>query len=168
MHCAYCGTRILIGGKRDDDVRYCNDRCQGSGRAVQWSHQLPVTFVQEQIAETHQGKCPTCGGSGPIDVHTSYSVWSALYLTRWVSSPHLCCRSCGVKFCLKDTAFSLALGWWGVPFGLILTPVQVFRNVASMKWRSPDPAQPSALMERLVRTMLGRQVYTHHQQSGGT
>src|SRR5438046_9355890 len=104
-HCGYCGTRILVGGKSDGNGRYCNGRCQCCGRAIQWSRQLPDTFVQQQVRDAHQCACPKCGGPGPVDVHTSYSVWSAVYLTRWVSTPRLCCRSCGVKSCLKDTAF---------------------------------------------------------------
>ena len=168
-HCDYCGTRILFGGKRDDAVRYCNERCQSSGRAIRRSHQLPDALVQKQVSEAHQGPCPKCSGQGPIDVHTSYSVWSAVYLTRWVSTPHLCCKSCGLTFCLKDIAFSLVLGWWGFPFGLIITPIQIYRNIASINWRSPDPWKPSSLLERVIRVHLGTRVHDlhRHQQSIG-
>jgi hypothetical protein len=164
-HCDYCGTRILFGGKKDNGVRYCNERCQNCGRAIQWSHHLPEDFVQQQVLQAHQGECPTCSGPGPIDVHTSYSVWSAVYLTRWVSTPHVCCKSCGLKFCLKDGLFSVVFGWWGFPFGFIITPIQVYRNVASANWRSPDPWKASPMLERLVRVGLGRRVAQQQQST---
>lgn len=25
--CGYCGTTILFGGKKDGDLRFCNDEC---------------------------------------------------------------------------------------------------------------------------------------------
>jgi len=163
-HCGYCGTRILFGGKRDHDARYCNERCQSSGRLLMFSHQLPDALVRQQVWDAHQGICPKCGGPGPIDVHTSYSVWSALLLTRWVSTPSVSCKACGVRACLKDGAFSLVFGWWGFPWGFVLTPIQVFRNIASIGWRNPDPLKPSPLLERLVRVNLSGQVIAAQQQ----
>jgi hypothetical protein len=67
------------------------------------------------------------------------------------------CRNCAVKARLSDAAFSLVLGWWGFPWGLILTPIQVSRNVIGM-WRDPDPQRPSPLLERAVRVHLAQQL----------
>ena len=113
--CNYCGTTILFGGARDGEVRYCNARCQQSGRLLAVSNQFPQAQVQEQIWKVHQGACPKCGGSGPVDVHKSYRVWSALVLTQWSSLMQVSCRHCGLKKQMADAGFSLLLGWWDFP-----------------------------------------------------
>ena len=92
-----------------------------------------------------------------FDVHVFHSVWSALVLTRWSSKPAICCQSCGTKSRLGGAASSMVLGWWGFPWGLILTPVQVSRNVIGM-WRDPEPQRPSPMLERAVRVHLAQQL----------
>jgi hypothetical protein len=63
-----------------------------------------------------------------------------------------------VKAQLGDTLFSLVLGWWGFPWGLIMTPVQVSRNLAGM-FRSSGENGPSPELERAVRiTMAGNAI----------
>lgn len=84
------------------------------------------------------------------DVHKSYRVWSALLLTSWKTSPRVSCRSCGVKAQLGDTVFSLVLGWWGFPWGFVMTPVQIARNIAALIGGGKDAAAPSAELERIV------------------
>ena len=156
--CSYCGTSIIFGGKRQGDLRFCNDKCQGAGILLSVSQQLPNDLIQPKVWEVHQGNCPRCSGRGPVDVHTSYQIWSALLLTSWKSRPHICCRSCGIKRQLGDAAFSLVLGWWGFPWGFILTPVQICRNLIGIA-RGVDPAKPSPELERLLRISIASQIY---------
>jgi hypothetical protein len=47
----------------------------------------------------------------------------------------------------------LLVGWWGFPWGLIITPVQIGRNLAGMM-RSPEDKTPPPALERIVRTTL--------------
>jgi hypothetical protein len=89
-------------------------------------------------------------------VHTSYRVWSALVVTQWSSRPNVCCRACGTRARLQDAGFSLVLGWWGFPWGLIWTPVQMFRNVAGIL-KSSDSSAPSTELKHLVRLQLASQ-----------
>jgi hypothetical protein len=154
--CNYCGSTILFGGSRDGDIRYCNARCQQSGRLLAISNQIPQTQLEEHLWKTHQGACPKCGGSGPIDVHKSYRVWSALVLTQWSSSLQVSCRPCGLKKQMADAGFSALLGWWGFPWGLLVTPVQVGRNIWSAA-RPPDPLKPSPQLEKVLRLSIARQ-----------
>ena len=151
--CDYCGSTIIIGGKRDKNGRFCNQKCQARGTLLTISRQIPEANVQEQVWKAHQGACPKCNGSGPVDVHVSHKVWSALVLTSWSSKPELCCRSCGSKSQLGSAAFSLALGWWGFPWGIVLTPVQIGRNLFGIL-RQPDASKPSPQLEKLVRMNL--------------
>src|SRR5262245_48403802 len=130
--CANCGSFILFGGKDFNGKTYCGDNCLQVGYAVEMTNQIPHDVIEQQIDAVHQGACPNCKGRGPVDVHRSYRVWSALVLTSWSNPVHVSCRSCAVKSQITSTLFCLVLGWWGFPFGLIMTPVQIFRNFIAM------------------------------------
>lgn len=152
--CDYCGTKIFLGGVKDQGYRFCNENCKYNGRALIAANQVPVEILDEQVRAIHQGMCPVCSGRGPVDVHTSHRVWSALLLTSWVSRPHICCVKCGRMEQIKDTLFSLFLGWWGFPWGLIVTPIQIIRNLVGMLIK-PDSSQPSRQLRRLVLIHIG-------------
>lgn len=163
--CDYCSSTIIFGGKRQGELRFCNATCAARGALLQVSRQIPDNIVQEAVLRTHQGLCPKCGGAGPVDVHVRHQVWSAVVLTQWKSQPQISCRSCGIKSQLGGSAFSLVLGWWGFPWGLLITPIQVGRNVFGMT-RGPDPFTPSPKLEKAVRmTMAARAVTQQRAQA---
>lgn len=99
--------------------------------------------------KAHQGPCPKCQGPGPIDVHVAHKVWSALFLTQWSSAPQVSCRACGLKSQAAGAAFSMLLGWWGIPWGLLFTPIQIGRNVYGMT--RAESLRPSAQLEKIIR-----------------
>lgn len=155
--CAYCNTTILFGGRGNGGLRFCNATCEQKDALAAVASQLPASDVAAYIAQVHRGNCPKCSGPGPVDVHTSYRVWSALILTSWASRPLLGCRKCGMKQKLGDTAFSAILGWWGLPWGIIMTPVQIVRNLFSLA-APPDPSAPSPALEKILRLHLAEQL----------
>ena len=85
-------------------------------------------------------------------------------MTSWESQPFICCKSCGVKKQGLGAAFSFFAGWWGFPWGFVMTPVQVIRNVAGM-FKSPDPATPSEDLRRLVAASLAEHLLNEQQQA---
>lgn len=151
--CSYCRSTILFGGTKDGELTFCNEKCREKGVVVRLATQLPDELVQNQVAEVHQASCPKCGGQGPVDVHTSYRIWSMLLMTSWNSRPQICCKSCGVKSKLGDSVYCLFLGWWGIPWGLIMTPVQLLKNVGGL-FSSPDPKQPSEALQSVIRANM--------------
>lgn len=162
--CAYCNTTILVGGKRKGDLRFCNEKCEQKGALALVAKELPQADVGAYIGRVHRGMCPECAGPGPVDVHTSYRVWSALVLTQWSSRPLVGCKSCGTRQKLTDAVFSLVLGWWGFPWGLLMTPVQLGRNVWALL-KTPDPSGPSPALEKILRLHLAEQVMQQHRQT---
>jgi len=135
--CAFCNTFILIGGPKAGDERFCNNECLRKGEFAKFAGQVPDDLVHRETLKLHGGECPHCAGIGPVDVHTTYRVHSFLVMTQWSSRPAVCCGSCATKRALGDAAYSLFLGWWGIPWGLVMTPVQLVRNVVAMV-RRPD------------------------------
>lgn len=153
--CDFCGTRILFGGLKRGDLRFCSPKCSEKGLLVESSVKVPDAEVERRVREVHQGNCPKCGGPGPVDVHTSHLVYSALAFTRWSSHPEVCCLSCGRKKNLKHGLCSLLFGWWGFPFGLVITPVQVGRSLAYLLGMGvPDPSTPSPALQKVTRLNL--------------
>lgn len=161
--CAYCNTFILFGGVQDGEYRFCNSTCQGHGFLAAVASRVPPEWLQEELRAVHGGICPKCQGSGPIDVHTSHTVWSMLVMTSWDSSPEVCCRSCGMKSKLGALVLSGLVGWWGFPWGLIMTPIQVGRNFVGLV-SGPDPQRPSPELENIVRLSLAAQLVQADQQ----
>jgi hypothetical protein len=166
--CAYCGTTIILGGVKDGEDRYCNNECAAQGEIIHASRQIPDEILDQAVAEIHQGPCPICEGPGPVDVHTSYRVWSALFLTSWSSRPRISCRSCGFKAKFADLFFCFGLGWWGFPWGLLATPIQIVRNFWGMV-APGTPMEPSEVLRNMVRLDLAARAvdYMAAEQAAG-
>lgn len=155
--CSYCNSTIIIGGVRDEELRFCNQKCRQEGALLRVAQLIPEIEVRNRVASIHQGPCPKCLRMGATDVHTSYSVWSALILTNWKSSLRISCVPCGKKAKIKATVSSLFLGWWGFPWGLVLTPVQISRNLFGLV-ATPPTSVPSPQLERIVRLGLAAEL----------
>src|SRR3954447_4850735 len=155
--CAHCGSVIAFGGVREEQSLFCGKGCRDKSPLTAAAGQLPDGFVREQAAKVHAGACPKCQGRGPVDLHTSYSVWSAVVLTRWSHRTEMCCRSCGRKAQLRAAGFSAVMGWWGFPWGFFLTPTQLIRNFVAM-FSGSNSEQPSEKMVELVRARLSAQL----------
>lgn len=156
-NCSYCDSFILFGGKTDQTGRYCNARCQQAGNLLALSARVPEQEVDRLVQEVFHSSCPRCKGPGPVDVHKAHQVWSALVMTSWSSRPALSCKSCGTKRQIGAVAFSALFGWWGFPWGLVLTPVQIARNIGEMA-RGASAGNPSQLLQKFVRIQAGARV----------
>jgi len=163
--CAYCGTTILFGGRREEDLRFCNDTCHANGSLLAVAQQVPEELVRRETEQVHQGPCPQCQQPETVDVHVSYWVWSALVVTSWSNRPRISCRSCAQPRQLLGIVCSAVLGWWGLPWGFIMTPVQIVRGIGAVLG-GPDPSRPSARLTGMVRLMIAQQAM--QQQPGGS
>jgi hypothetical protein len=151
--CASCNQTILFGGYVEDGFRFCNKKCAKKGSIIRDAARIPESDVTPRVWEIRNGRCPSCSGPGPIDLHRSYRVWSGLVMTSYSTRQNVCCARCAQGARMKDAAFSLVFGWWGFPWGLIWTPIQVARNVWAMV-RAEDSSAPSNDLKTLVRLQL--------------
>jgi hypothetical protein len=154
--CAHCG-KFILGGKKEGPLRYCNDRCYEQGFLVVVAEQVAPELVAARIAEVHGQACPVCGGEAPVDICTSYTALSIFVLTTWKAKPRLSCARCGKKSIFRDIAFTSVFGWWGLPFGLILTPVQLINGFRSLG-KLPKAARPSAELQEIVKLQIAREI----------
>ena len=165
--CAYCDTGILFGGVNDGQNRFCNENCQAAGHFVSLANQIPPHQLDQMVEDTRHGACPKCNRAGsPVDVYKAHRIWSVLILTSWSSSPELSCKSCATKRQIGSIFFCGTLGWWGFPWGIIGTPIQITRNFAAMAAR---PKQSSPLLRNHVRVLVGQRLaqQQYSQQQAG-
>jgi hypothetical protein len=153
--CTVCGRRILFGATKAGEHRYCSDKCAKQAVRNAALELVSDDELEREVRTVHQGKCPKCNGPGPVDVHTSHKVASAIIYTWWSSQPIVACRSCGRKQQLKHALYSFFMGWWGFPGGLVATPIQVIKNLGGiMGIGEPNPEHPSPALAQTVRLSL--------------
>jgi len=151
--CAYCNSTIFFGGKILGEFRFCNATCENNGHMVITANKIPLVVVTKYVKEIYNGNCPVCNGFGPVDAHSSHRIFSVLVMSSWNSQVAICCKRCGNKNKIKDIFFSLFLGWWGFPWGLLITPVQIGRNIYGIIFTS-NSAGPSKTLEKILRIHL--------------
>lgn len=155
--CSYCETTIVFGGVREGELRFCNAKCQASGGLIRLAASLPADVVSTRVNAVHQGNCPQCQRTGPVDIHLSHTIWSALLVTSHGSRTQLSCTPCGRKAKVKATVGCFFLGWWGFPWGVLGTPVQISKNLWGLS-RPPSPFVPSSQLEKVVRLDLAAEL----------
>lgn len=153
MACPTCGNSILFGGIKDGKKKYCSKRCYEADEINRVATTIPENDVEALAQNIHKGHCPKCNGTGPIDIHKSYSVYSILIYTKWQTNEHLLCKKCASKQQATDLVGSLLLGWWGIPFGLIVTPIIILMNTVAM-FQDPGIKGPTKALNHRSRSIL--------------
>ncbi|RDZ28726.1 hypothetical protein [Lysobacter silvisoli] len=156
--CDRCGKSCGASAVGNGAQTFCSTACRRLTELMEAAAEFDDDDVHRHALVLQRGACPGCLRQGtPIEVRRSYHVWSAIFLTRWGTSQKVRCRRCGIRNNLTDAAFSATLGWWGFPFGLLMTPVQILRNLGEMLI-SDRPRPPSRELLELARLDLGQQV----------
>lgn len=146
--CDRCGYWIPLSGVRQDGFHYCCDECARYGPLIPRSRQVPAAEVRLEALKILSGRCGMCGGPGPVEVRRSYRIWSFVVLSHFSTRLQISCRLCGIKAQLRGIGFSMLLGWWSLPIGVVMTPVQIGRNLWAMVV-APDGQEPTpALLQQ--------------------
>jgi hypothetical protein len=154
--CAYC-NKFILGGKKQGALRFCNDQCHQEGFLVRVAEEAAPEVVAERIQEIRQQECPVCGGDGPVDISTSHTAWSLVILTSWNDHPRLSCTDCAKKAIWRGIAFTSVCGWWGFPFGVVVTPWQLMNNLKALK-KLPHPGSPTDDLQQLVKLQIASEL----------
>jgi hypothetical protein len=124
--------------------------------------QITVVDISDDVVRTQamairRGACPQCRKSGSaVDMRTEHWVLSAIFLTRYGRRTALSCRDCGQRRNLQALGKCILLGWWGFPFGLLITPYKIFANVGEMLRK--DREEPSDALRDAIRARLAASV----------
>lgn len=158
--CCNCGKTFFIGGQSIDGYRYCSATCSRLHPVIVTAESLPAATVQQFVEKWRHGDCPVCKRqNGPVDVHAEHRVISLIFVTQWHTRRHISCRRCGWNKQLEAIIYSTLLGWWGLPWGFVITPIQIVRNAVGLARR--DTVTATEHFEKAVR----RQLAAHQLQS---
>jgi hypothetical protein len=110
---------------------------------------VPAAEVEVFIENFRKGFCPSCNKFCELDIHRSFRVHSILVYTKWSTQSELSCRECARKRQRSDLQYCIAMGWWGLPFGPVITFVQIIRNVVALR-RGDTPSSDICRAARLA------------------
>ncbi len=164
--CDTCRRTIIFGGHSVGAGIYCTDRCREKGLLELSGTYISDKMVADRVRAVQEAACPRCGGAGPNDLQKHYTIWSLIIVTSFKDVPEICCRRCGVKKSVSGFLYSFFLGWWGFPFGLLVTPIQLIRNIVAL-FQVPRPGRPTKNLQKLVRIELGTEVALTKQELEG-
>lgn len=153
--CGYCDATILFGGVKMRGKVYCNEHCREADVTNEITATIPESHLEQALAEFREAPCPVCGSRGPVDMHTSYRVLSFIVLTQHAEIPRVSCRSCAGNAKIKDGLITFLFGWWGVPFGIVLTPVFLCRNIYGFLFPVSE-LEPSPQFREHVRLWIAQ------------
>ena len=166
--CDNCSKKFNLFGVYENGYSFCSANCRDRARALLTSLDgVPPAELTSYIERSRAGPCAKCGGPGPLDLHQSYRVYSMLVITSWSTHNHFVCRACARNEQLKSLGFSTLLGWWGIPFGLIVTPIQIVRNLAALAG-STDPGKASQRLQNILKLNLARRLAAPAAATTGT
>jgi hypothetical protein len=80
--------------------------------------------------------CPECGQKNPPLIGTLIrEVKSFIVLTFYKKTPIISCKDCADKRRKKAIISTALLGWWGIPVGLIRTPIVIITSLTDSNKR---------------------------------
>ena len=83
--------------------------------------------------------CPVCNDtSSGLNGTLSHTVKSFILFTTSRAEPTVGCPDCLDKQNDNAILSTALLGWWGFPWGLIKTPVYIYRNIKAKKQNRSD------------------------------
>lgn len=156
MKCAKCEVRILFGGKTAGERRYCSQKCLSEDELGRFSDTIPDAEVMARAHKMRRVPCPSCKGYDGVEVFKSYFVYSLFIYTKWREKQEIVCRRCGRRNQRWDFFKSFLVGWWGVPIGILATPIILVLNLIEMG-KNPTIKPPSEDLKTEARLALARE-----------
>ena len=160
--CDYCGEHYTFSPIKAGSYLFCSGHCRDNGRVLEVLDTVPPAQLMEYVTNAQNAPCPTCGNAGPVDIRSSFRVYSLLLYTSWKTVNKVECRACSRKRQLQDLGFSLIAGWWGVPFGFVVTPIQIVRNIIALLDNSTGP---SRRFQQVIKIDLARKLLSRPRSS---
>lgn len=154
--CEQCRGTILLGGERFGEHRFCSRACYEGFMVRVAERAAGKDQLAGSVDGVFNGPCPVCRGEGPNDVHTAHKVTSFLVATHFSQQAQVCCKRCGNRMRMGALAHTAVLGWWGIPWGLVMTPVRIISNAAGCL--GGPPKEPSRELTRVIKVNLGERL----------
>ncbi|MCJ8312244.1 MAG: hypothetical protein HRU38_08380 [Saccharospirillaceae bacterium] len=157
MACATCNSFIIFPGKKAGKRKYCNQHCFDMDKLGRISDDVSDTDAISRANIIKVSSCPTCQQTKALEIYKSYFVYSIILFTSWKTISELSCRSCAKKQQATNLTISSLAGWWGFPFGLIVTPIIIGANIVALIKKTDQENTSKALIE-YSRMSLAREI----------
>lgn len=93
-----------------------------------------VQEIEEYANLISELPCPICGSlDQKLNGTLSHTVKSMVFVTTSKTELTIACPDCLDKKNDQAIKTSALLGWWGIPWGIIKTPLAIFRNEKAKK-----------------------------------
>lgn len=157
MACPTCKSMVLFGGVKDGGQTYCKAKCFQQMQVLKMAQSLDPQQVMNFAAAIKNGPCPSCKQqNGPVEIHKTRHVFSMVFMTRYSTQSHVVCRPCGRQKQALALLGCLTLGWWGIPWGLLITPFYSIQNLFAL-FLGDGAGSPSAALTECARLTLAQQ-----------
>lgn len=138
--CSHC-KKWIIGGIRQDELRFCSAACYEDGYLCQLVEGIDDEFMANMILKVHRQPCPKCKGDGPIDLYVCHTATACFLYFQWEDSPKICCRRCGIQHIRNGVLWTAFFGWWHW-FGPITAIWQIINGMKQLIHLPPPHNTP--------------------------
>lgn len=149
--CGNCGTIVLFGGHSWNEIPFCREECRQAAITASYAEDIPNDIVMLQAMTLRDGDCPICGHPGPNDFHSAWSVISLVIFTFHSKKQIFGCNWCGFFHKLRYTVSTGLLGWWGFPWGFLITPLLEIANLLAFARGVPADGPSEELKEMALQ-----------------
>ena len=154
--CDTCGNMVVFGGEHWNGMDFCSEECLQVAVTASQAEGVPEDVVLQRATALRNERCPWCGGEGPNDIHSTWSIASLLIITYRSKKEMFGCSSCGFKHKIKYFLFTGLCGWWGIPWGILMTPYFEVLNLIGL-FRGM-PSGPSEELKEFALKQIAKEL----------
>lgn len=119
--CDYCNSSATYKPVLDSGQRFCSVDCLNNTRLSEISEDIPGREIILHAKELKSSECPKCHiKDNNVEARKYHTIISIVFLSFISDKTHICCISCGRKTNFFAIVYCFFLGWWGIPFGIIV------------------------------------------------
>ncbi len=99
--------------------------------------EISAEEITEYVNLIEKSACPKCGlHFENLNASRIHKVRSFVIMTSSSSNLYIACDTCISKEKNKQLIWNILLGWWGIPWGFIKTPMAIVQHISENKKRT--------------------------------
>ena len=114
--------------------------------AIAQNKEYTVSEIENYSKILRALPCPICGDTlTRLNGTVSHTVKSFIIFTSYGTEPTIACPSCLDEKNNNAIVSTALLGWWGFPWGLLKTPLYIYRNIKAKTQNKVDHSNDTLL-----------------------
>ena len=133
------GLRPEVFGIIENEIKKRNLNPDILKGAIAQNRDYPIEEIENYSNLLRDLPCPVCESmQEKLNGTISHTVKSFLIFTTYGTEPTIACPKCLDKKNDDAIMSSALLGWWGIPWGILKTPLYIYRNMKAKKENRQD------------------------------